>query len=230
MVWAVGVGVGVHLAGLTLFAVKSPELPAPLERHAVIGLLREHEDPALREHLLLTDLKPLYLPTERNAGTRTLPAGVRRAPGDVFVAFPPRLQFPGERLPVFIEAPSVAPANAVAALTANARGQLDEFGRVDPAAKAAVVPSAGITIRSLREGTPVLRDVVGVEGSPLATRDWDRVEFSVVVDPAGLVGVPVLLRGSGVEEVDGFLPGYLTRGFRLGERLPPGVYRVIVSP
>jgi hypothetical protein len=51
-----------------------------------------------------------------------------------------------------------------------------------------------------------------------------------VVSSAGLIGDPILVTGSGWEEVDTFFRSYLVKTFRLGERLNPGRYRVLVGP
>lgn len=56
------------------------------------------------------------------------------------------------------------------------------------------------------------------------------MEFLAVVSSAGLIADPVLVNGSGWEEVDNFFRSYLVKSFRLGERLNPGRYRVLVGP
>jgi hypothetical protein len=56
------------------------------------------------------------------------------------------------------------------------------------------------------------------------------LEFIVAINPAGIVGAPILASGSGWEEVDAFFRTYLVKTFRVGERLSPGQYRVVVGP
>jgi hypothetical protein len=60
------------------------------------------------------------------------------------------------------------------------------------------------------------------------------MEFLILVSNAGIVGEPVLMTGSRWEEVDeevdAFFRSYLVKTFRLGERLSPGRYRVLVGP
>ena len=50
----------------------------------------------------------------------------------------------------------------------------------------------------------------------------------------GIVGDPILMVGSEGEEmdekVDAFFRSFLVKSFRLGERLNPGRYRVLVGP
>jgi hypothetical protein len=59
---------------------------------------------------------------------------------------------------------------------------------------------------------------------------WAPLEFLATVEAAGLVAPLTLTGRSGVDEVDAFFRNYLVRTFRLGERLPPGFYRITVSP
>ena len=47
---------------------------------------------------------------------------------------------------------------------------------------------------------------------------------------AGLAGPLVVTESSRVEEVDAHFRRQLRQVFRLGERLAPGVYRVVVGP
>lgn len=61
-------------------------------------------------------------------------------------------------------------------------------------------------------------------------RDFSPLEFLLLVSAAGLVGDPVLTAGSGRPEVDAFFQDYLARIHRVGERLPPGSYRVQIGP
>jgi len=51
----------------------------------------------------------------------------------------------------------------------------------------------------------------------------------VTVSSAGLVGEPVLTTSSEGEDVDNFFRDYLVQSYRLGERLRPGTYRVLVG-
>ena len=64
--------------------------------------------------------------------------------------------------------------------------------------------------------------------------DFAPVEYLVAVSSAGIVGDPILLVGSEGEamdeKVDTFFRSYLVKTFRLGERLNPGRYRVLVGP
>jgi len=65
---------------------------------------------------------------------------------------------------------------------------------------------------------------------PVGPAEWQPAEFLVCVTAEGLLGTPVETVSSDVEDVDVFLRDYLANTLRLGERLAPGMYRVIVGP
>jgi len=48
------------------------------------------------------------------------------------------------------------------------------------------------------------------------------------VAPEGLVGLPSVSLSSGAEAIDAFFRDFLVRQFRIGERLAPGFYRVVI--
>jgi hypothetical protein len=65
---------------------------------------------------------------------------------------------------------------------------------------------------------------------PASTRPWDPMEFVAAVDAAGLVGPLVPTARSGVDEIDAYFGHYLADTLRVGQRLSPGFYRIVVGP
>jgi hypothetical protein len=65
---------------------------------------------------------------------------------------------------------------------------------------------------------------------PPGGKAWEPLELLAIVDVAGLAGPLVVTESSRVEEVDVHFRRQLRQVFRLGERLAPGVYRVVVGP
>ena len=65
---------------------------------------------------------------------------------------------------------------------------------------------------------------------PPGGKAWEPLELLAIVDVAGLAGPLVVTESSRVEEVDAHFRRQLRQVFRLGERLAPGVYRVVVGP
>jgi hypothetical protein len=76
----------------------------------------------------------------------------------------------------------------------------------------------------------VLAETLPAEVAPPTTKAWQPMEFLAAVDPAGLVGPLVITEDSRVEEVNTYFRKYLAQTYRIGERLPPGFYRIIVGP
>jgi hypothetical protein len=65
---------------------------------------------------------------------------------------------------------------------------------------------------------------------PAGQTEWQPAEFLVCVTTEGLLGRPVETVSSDVEDVDAFFRDYLEKTLHLGERLTPGMYRVVIGP
>jgi hypothetical protein len=102
------------------------------------------------------------------------------------------------------------------------------LGQIDVPRKALAVRSGFIEVRRLGAHEYVIYQ--SLDGISLPRTDFAPLEFLAVVSSAGLIGDPILVTGSGWEEVDAFFRAYLAKTFRLGERLNPGRYRVLVGP
>jgi hypothetical protein len=191
----------------------------------------------LSEQVKMRDTTPLFLPTEHNAAATTLP---RREPGRAFLdrdtlklsigegglnlsrALPPVVALGGK---------STALARPEDVLTTDSPGEmLMGFGRID--IRVAPMPPRGgfIEVIATATGHTVLAQSLPAEVAPPTDKPWQPMEFLAAVDPAGLVGPLLLTDDSRVEEVNVHFRNYLVRTFLLGERLPPGFYRVIIGP
>jgi hypothetical protein len=56
------------------------------------------------------------------------------------------------------------------------------------------------------------------------------MELFAAVDAAGLAAPLLVTEGSRVDEVDAHFRKMLAQTYRIGERLPPGFYRIVVGP
>ena len=188
--------------------------------------------PLVREQMVLFDQQPLSMPTAWNAGAQGLPADLRRQPGEVFGMYEPWLAFAAERLEPVFGPSGGAPTDGRGGLrTIGAMaGGWAGLGRVDRPAPRLPEREAAVEVRRYADGAEqvVLREPLRGLPAAVGEHDWTPVEYSVVVAPLGLVGVPTLAVGSGVDEVDAYFGGFLARDFRLGERVGPGLYRVCV--
>lgn len=182
----------------------------------------------LREQAELMDPNPLFFPTEWNFGQRPLGEGLRRQPGQVFGSFEPNYAFGEQNLKGYGSETVVVPERLADVVAQGNEAPFAGMGQID-------VPSASLAERS---GFLEIRDMVS--GKTIAAQslmnllsprsDFAPMEFLAVVSSAGLVGEPILVTGSGWEEVDSFFRSYLVKSFRLGERLNPGRYRILVGP
>jgi hypothetical protein len=73
-------------------------------------------------------------------------------------------------------------------------------------------------------------NLAGDVALPAGQTEWQPAEFLVCVTAEGLLGRPVETVSSDVEDVDVFFRDYIEKTLRLGERLSPGMYRVVVGP
>jgi hypothetical protein len=234
-IWAAAaLAVAAHVVVIFLWRGE-PAVPPPAAasrpRVTVVAESATGGGPLVKEQIELFDQQPLSMPTPWNAGATPLPAALRRQPGEVFGLYEPRLAFAAERLEPVFTPRGGAPQDSLAGLrvlgtTANGWGGL---GRLDRPAPALPARDAGVEVRSFASGEVVLQAALSELPALVREHDWAPLEYSVVVARVGLVGVPTLASGSGVEEIDAFFGSYLVRQFRLAERLPPGFYRVDIG-
>ena len=201
-------------------------MPPPFVRLAGAGT--GTTDQVLRERAELFDPTPLFFPTEWNYGQRPLPATIRRQPGQVFGSFEAKLNFPEQYAKPYGSEASEAPVRLSDVLEQGNEVPFAGFGEVDVHRPNLPERSAYLEIRRLSDSEPLMTQ--SLKGFVSPKLDFAPLEFLVLVSSAGVVGEPVVASGSGWEEVDNFFRAYIVKTFRLGERLRPGRYRVIVGP
>lgn len=244
--WAIAAGAaGVVLATLLLLFRAPPPptlLPPPSAPSGTAGVkhavqLAAPADQLLRDETELRDLRPLFLPTDRNAK----PADLKREPGRTFLdSDTVKLSFPETELHLPKAFPPVAmvadaPADKATALDALASESafLTWFGiGRGPVAIQSLKPRGGyVEVISWATGKRLWGEVLPVaEARPPGDKPWAPVEFLARIDAAGLATPLDVTTSSGVEEVDAHFRKFLAKSYRLGERLEPGFYRVIVAP
>ena len=108
---------------------------------------------------------------------------------------------------------------------------IPEFGRDDIPLPTFPERMAFVEVRTAGTGQIVFSESIPaqVEAS-LSRTDWAPMEFMIAVDPAGLVGAPLVIRAGATEEIQEFFRVLLSRQMYLGARLPPGFYTVHVAP
>jgi hypothetical protein len=237
--WTVAAGGAVVVVAALLLLVRLPSppvAPATPPRTAVKLARPDTGRGSLIDETLMRDLTPLFLPTERNAQLRQEPL---REPGETVLDLQPlKLNFgesdPGiaRNLPAVATLNGKAPAAAqpIDALGSEGSAAALGFGRNESVVMPMTPRGAFVEVVALATGRTVLAEVLPMEGRPATTQPWIPLEFTAAVDPAGLVAPLLLTAGSRVDEVDAHFKNYLVRGYRIGERLPPGFYRITVGP
>jgi len=186
------------------------------------------EDQVLRERGEYFDPTPLFFPTERNYGQKGLPASLRRQPGQVFGSFDAKFTFQDRGIqPYGVEAQGPS-EQLVDVLNQGNGAPFAGMGQNDVYRTPLTERAGFLEIRTMKDGNIVVAQ--DIKGISLPQSDFRPLEFIATVSSAGLICEPVLVAGSGRDEVDAFLRAYLVKSFRLGERLSPGLYRVLVGP
>lgn len=225
-------GIGAALVGAAFVALFSHTtvavmpLASPALRPAIVL------GPGRSEALAMRDLAPLFLPTPFNAAPKTArPAQPGRA---FFDNDPGQHTLFSEDNPQLVLPPVVTPpATPAAALTLPPPPLAAGFGRTNSSVP--VLPATGgrVDVYAGGGGSALLGVTLPASAAPArggAGGAWQPLEFSAAIGPAGLVDSLVLTRSSGAEEIDAYFRNYLASQFHLGDRLPPGFYRVVVAP
>ncbi|MDD2763995.1 MAG: hypothetical protein PHE83_08500 [Opitutaceae bacterium] len=200
---------------------------------AAVNITRLDEgmgDRFLREQATLFDPTPLFLPTTWNTNQQPLPAAVQRQPGQVFRTFAPKLMYDEAELALPVGSMSSLPKRPADLLKEPSHDPFLGFDREDVPLSSPAPRQGFIEVRETGSGEMVLACQLDGPVALPAGRDWQPAEFLVAVTAAGLLGRPVDTASSDVEEVDAFFRDYLAKTLHLGERLPPGIYRVVVGP
>lgn len=181
----------------------------------------------LQERAELLDPTPLFFPTEWNYGQRPLRQTGPGLPGEVFGSFEPKLPLSEMPIASYGSEVLVVPEKLSDVLEQGNEAPFAGMGQRDLQRSTLSVRSAFLEVWDIGSGQNILSQPL--TGIQLPRSDYAPLEFLVVVGSAGLIGDPILTSGSGWDEVDGFFRGYLVRSYHLGERLPPGHYRVLVG-
>ena len=232
--WAFAAAAGLCAVALAAMLFRAPApAPGPSERaKPILGMSPPTVSARTRQSIedaALTDPTPLFLPTAWNSSEK--PSELR-APQGSFSSYGPKFAFgdlgPDLNLPAAVSMPS-GPAEE---LDLNPPGApYVGFGETGAAVDA--LPQRGAFVDIVASGTGrrvfsgALKDLpAGIADRPPEGGAW---VFMAAVDSAGLVGPLVPLVRSG-RAVDDFLARYLSDALRVGDRLPPGFYRISVGP
>ncbi|MBL9189491.1 MAG: hypothetical protein JNK23_18555 [Opitutaceae bacterium] len=225
-----------------LFRVPAPApaeggVTSPVGRTAALQIARPGPaDELLRQETELRDLRPLFLPTMRNAA---LPER-RREPRQALLEddnAKPKISETelnlDRALPsvVTLGGRPIEQAEPVDALGLDS--ELASFAGIGrrEVMMAEFKPRGGfVEVTSTRDGSRVFSEVLPIAARPATDKLWAPIVFFAAVEASGLASPLVVTEGSRVEEVDAHFRRYLAQDFRIGLRLTPGLYRVTVAP
>lgn len=242
--WAIALMVAVLVMAAFVSLVNLPPPPSPLPARAGAEAVRpavkiarpDDTDALLKEEAELRDLRPLFLPTARNAALPEPKLEPGRTVLDSEALKPTsadaEVQLGAELPPVaMIGEKPVRQAGPMDSLDTGSAGPgLLGFGRREPAIEPHRRRGAFVEVTAWSDGRRVRAEDLPDEARPENERPWGPVELMAVVDRSGLASPLVVTEGSRVEEVDLHFKNYLTSSYRIGERLSPGIYRVVVAP
>ena len=246
--WAVAAGAALLIMAGVLVLFRGPEpvttlamgargVPAPRTQAKVQLATSATRDSVLAEELSLRDMRPLFLPTEGLNATLPEP---RREPGKTFLDNETlKWNFGEADLDIAAGLPPVAtiggkpahvasPADVVAG--ESAAPALQGFGRGAPAIEPVASRGGIVEVVAVATGHRVWAEALPAEARPPGNKAWQPVEFVASVDPAGLTAPLAVTTSSQVEEVDVHYRNFLAQRYRIGDRLPPGFYRITVGP
>lgn len=185
-------------------------------------------DRILREQAELFDPAPLFFPTEWNFGQNPIREAVRRQPGQVFGSFEAKLVFADQKIKSYGFETAAVPERLSDVLAQGNEAPFAGIGQVDVERPPLLEREGFLEVRKIGSSQIVIKK--SLSGINLPRSGFSPLEFIVVISSAGIVGEPVLMGSSDFDEVDAFFRSYLTKGFHLGERLTPGLYRILVGP
>lgn len=185
-------------------------------------------DRVLRERADLFDPTPLFFPTEWNYGQQPLKGNLRRQPGQVFGSFEPSYTFAEQGMKPHGPETAPPPEKLSDLLAQGNEAPFAGIGQMDLVRPKLEERSGFLEVRGFGGDNLLIAQTIKDITPPQA--DYSPLEFLVVVNAAGMIGAPVLTSGSGREEEDDFFRTYLVKTARLGGRLGPGRYRVLVGP
>jgi hypothetical protein len=104
------------------------------------------------------------------------------------------------------------------------------FGRANEIIHALSPRGGYIEVFSTASGERLWGAPLPPEARPPGDKPWAPCELLAKIDAAGLAAPLIVTEGSRVDEVDAHFKNFLARTYRIGERLSPGFYRIVVAP
>jgi len=180
----------------------------------------------IADEAALLDKTPLFLPTARNTAVKEI--GLPKSVG-VFADFPAKHAFDvGELAPLSpnknagdskLEILDLAPGGPI----------FLGLGRIKKSEEIRGSSGPRIEVFDAKSGRSFWTAELAAYSFPKAVV-WQPFEIMATVDSAGLVGPLVTISPSGSDEVEAVIQKHLTQVLKIGSKLAPGVYRIVLGP
>ena len=158
-------------------------------------------DPLMEEKADYFDPTPLFLPTSRNYGQGALPTAVVKQPGQVFGDFEPKLNLlSGKGLPDYGGGSSPVVSALPDVLARGNDVPFAGFAQDDRDRQFIYARQGFIEVKALKSGIVAVAEPITGKGLPQA--DYQPIEFIVAIGSEGLIGDPVMVTGSGRDDID----------------------------
>ncbi|MCC5806182.1 MAG: hypothetical protein JJU00_07615 [Opitutales bacterium] len=226
-------GTAVHALAIVLVRVPdpapAPAAPAPFVRWAEDA----GEDARVREQAMLFDSAPLFVPTAWNSASAIDGVASLEEQAELYGVFPPRLRIDEAEAPTAEIAARFRPPAVDALRDMRMLRGTEGFGKGAEAGYTVPGPRAvRILVEPMAGGAATGEQRLELPDE-IATAIpgglWETPVFFIDAGLTGVVGVPVMARSSGIEELDAGLRRHLA-GAEFARRLAAGYYRVTLVP
>jgi len=211
-----------------------PNAPAPqtVGLQPIRSQSSSNEGDLVAGEALFFDPSPLFLPTRWNAGAIGMPESILQEAEELFEDYAPKLRFAREGVGggLWDDTDSAAELASELVFADEDSVGLSEMGRRAEEPVRLPERSARLEVLEAQAARPVIvRELVPPAVAPGAD-GWRPLELAAVVDAVGIVGAVTLVQSSGLESVDEFFRDYVVSHLHLGERVGPGIYRILAGP
>lgn len=234
-IW-IGLAGGLLATGLWWLSINRAKIAAlpSVDRGALpfvqmAGAGRGSTDQILREKAEFFDPTPLFFPTEWNYGQGPLRTELRQGLGQVFASFPPQFTMNDAAIKTYGVTTEAEQSRLPDLLRAGNQVPFGGLGHVDSQQSFRLAGRDGfLEVTALGKTDHAIAE--SLMGTQWPYQGFEPLEYIATIGPSGLVGDLLLVEGGGLDEVEAAVRQYLIKTYRLGNRLLPGCYRVVIGP
>jgi hypothetical protein len=195
-----------------------------------IAQLSEHDENSLAEsQLLLQDPTPLFLPTEFNSGKVRPPRKEEQSLGTSFSSIPAKMLFGDTDIQLALPEVVSIPERALdLVIGGEHQVKFTELARENPKGDPLSSRQGYLKVLSFTSGSELWSQEIS--GGALEFELEAPWEFVVAVNRAGLMSFPAVVNAGEGALIDIAQITEVLREKRLGARLDPGIYRILLGP